>query len=140
MIGQVKNTKLDMNDLRKVLESGNKWIYSKEEYIALLNMFLEQLNKNSVITPLKTVVYEDTIYIKGSGTVSMPQEKKKNVVHKFDIEVEKRRILLVRERDTDPLTPDQIETIQKLYKDKYSKAEIARVFGLSRNTVNKYCK
>lgn len=140
MIGQVKNTKLDMNDLRKVLESSNRWIYSKEDYIALLNMFIEHLNKNSVITPLKTVVYEDTIYIKGAGTVSMPQEKKKNIVHKYDIEVEKRRILLGRERDTDPLTPDEVETIQRLFKDKYSKAEIAKVFGLSRNTVHKYCK
>lgn len=140
MIGQVKNTKLDMNDLRRVLESSNRWVYSKEDYISLLNMFIEQLNKNSVITPLKTVVYEDTIYIKGAGTVSMPQEKKKNIVHKYDIEVEKRRILLGRERDTDPLTPDEVETIQRLYKDKYSKAEIAKVFGLSRNTVHKYCK
>ncbi len=138
MIG-IKNTKLDMNDLRRVLESSNRWVYSKEDYISLLNMFIEQLNKNSVITPLKTVVYEDTIYIKGAGTVSMPQEKK-NIVHKYDIEVEKRRILLGRERDTDPLTSDEVETIQRLYKDKYSKAEIAKVFGLSRNTVHKDCK
>ena len=35
-------------------------------------------------------------------------------------------------------TADEIEALQNLYKDGYSKSTLAKVFGYSRNTINKY--
>lgn len=135
MIGQSNSKKLNINDLRCVIGSSKRWIYSKDEYIELLKMFIEELNKNTVINPLKVVVCDESIYIRGYE----PKNEKKDIEHNYDIYIEYQKVKDERVKNTEPLTDNQIKTIKKLYDDNYSKNEIARIFGLSRTTVNRYC-
>ena len=136
MIGQSNSKKLNINDLRCVIGSSKRWIYSRDEYIELLNMFICELNKNTVINPLKVVVCDESIYIRGYE----PKHEKKDIEHNYDIYIEYQKVKDERVKNTEPLTENQIKAIKKLYADNYSKNEIAKVFGLSRTTVNRYCQ
>lgn len=140
MIGMLDYKEVQKDDLMRIIQSHKTWDYSREQYIRLLNMFIEELNAHTTVVPLKTIVCEDTIYVRGEGRARDNEPKKKNINHKYDIAIEFEKIRHKRKHDNEHLTLDEIITIKNLYEDNYSKSEIAEGLRMSRNTINKYCK
>ena len=97
--------------------------FSQEDYVDMLRFVADLINSHEPEKQISVVIIE--------------KEAKK---HKLDIQDVKDNIFIQRDTKQDALTADEINAIQELRDDGYSKSEIARAFGYSRNTVNKYLK
>ena len=100
-----------------------KLSFSQEDYADMLRFVADLINSHEPEKQISVVIIE--------------KEAKK---HKLDIQGVKDNIFIQRDTKQDALTADEINAIQELRDDGYSKSEIARAFGYSRNTVNKYLK
>ena len=160
MIGNIEYDRGDELDLHMVVRDYSvEWDLSLQKCIKLTNMFVERLNELNADNPVAVMIYEDKKYkheecielinrfvsmlnekIDGTPLHVMVFRDEKEDTHKLDIDAVKKSIYIQREKPNEHLSADEAEAIRVLYKDGYKKAEIARAFGMSRNTINKYCK
>ncbi len=106
-----------------IISDSNSAKYSQEDTRELLHLFIDKLNKKSII-PVNVFVYTDN----------------KIEQHKKDIQKEIDSIYLSRGNRYEPLTDDEIQVIRDLLNDGYSKSVISKAMNISRNTVIKHLK
>ena len=159
MIGKFEFNQVSNADLEMVCGNTIKWDLGQQQCINLTKLFISRVNELNDDTPIKAMIYEDKSYTRDecieliNRFVSMLNENidgtplhvmvfrdEKEDTHKLDINAVKKSIYIQREKPNEHLSADEAEAIRVLYKDGYKKAEIAKAFGMSRNTINKYCK
>ena len=159
MIGNFEFNQVRNADLEMVCGNTIKWDLGQQQCINLTKLFVDRVNELNDDTPIKVMIYEDKEYthdecielinrftsllnekIEGTPLHVMVFRDEKEDTHKLDINAVKKSIYIQREKPNEHLSADEAEAIRVLYKDGYKKSEIAKAFGMSRNTINKYCK
>ena len=110
-----------LNSIFSVIINEGRLDYSQDDYHVLINYLVDRINSHKPEKRIQVVIIDE-----------------EDGKHSLDINVIKNNIFVERDSKTDPLTADEIEALQNLYKDGYSKSTLAKVFGYSRNTINKY--
>ena len=97
--------------------------YTQQDFHDMLKFVTELINMHS---PEKEI-----------SIVIINKDKKE---HSLNIQEVKDNIFMTRDSQQEALSSDEVQAIRDLVNDGYSKATIAKAFGFSRNTVNKYSK
>ena len=97
--------------------------YTQQDFHDMLKFTTELINKHNPEKEISIVIID--------------KDKKE---HSLNIQEVKDNIFMTRDSQQEALSSDEVQAIRDLVNDGYSKATIAKAFGFSRNTVNKYCK